>query len=106
MLASSQPGNALWQRDLVIAYIDYARVADNPKEVLTRALDITLDLQESGRLPPKYDYMVGALRKMLGKLGIAVSRSRSAAALLPRLNPLQTLEKRPRAPISQAYSDA
>ena len=68
MLASSQPDNALWQRDLVIAYIDYARVADNPKEVLTRALDITLELRDSGRLPAKYDYMVGALRKMLAKL--------------------------------------
>ena len=68
MLASSQPDNALWQRDLVIAYIDYARVADNPKEVLTRALDITLELKDSGRLPAKYDYMVGALRKMLAKL--------------------------------------
>ena len=62
------PTTHLWQRDLVIAYVDYARVADNPKEVLTRALDITLELQESGRLPAKYDYMVGALRKMLAKL--------------------------------------
>jgi len=68
-LASSQPDNALWQRDLVIAYIDFARVADNPKEVLTRALDITLELQQSGRLPAKYDYMPGALRKMIAKLG-------------------------------------
>ena len=67
MLAAAEPDNALWQRDLVIAYVDFAKVADNPRDVLSRALDIVLDLQKTGRLPEKYDYMVGGLRKLLAK---------------------------------------
>ena len=67
-LAAAAPDNAVWQRDLVIAYIDFARVAKKPREPLTRALDIMLELQSSGRLPEKDAPMVGALQRMLAKL--------------------------------------
>ena len=67
-LAAAEPDNALWQRDLIIALADYAKVAENPKEVLTRALSIARDLKESGRLPEKYGYMIGSIEKMIDRL--------------------------------------
>lgn len=66
-LASSDPGNATWQRDLVVAMIDYAQVAKNPKAVLSQALDMTLELDRSGRLAPRYKFMIKFLRDRLAK---------------------------------------
>lgn len=70
-LAEAAPENALWQRDLVIAYADYAQVAEDPKAVLTQALELTLELQRTGRLPPRHEYMADYLRKQLARLKAA-----------------------------------
>ncbi|TPM27472.1 caspase family protein [Mesorhizobium sp. B2-3-4] len=67
-LAHADPGNATWQRDLVVAMIDYAQVAKNPKAVLSQALDMTLELDRSGRLAPRYKFMIKFLRGRLAKL--------------------------------------
>ncbi|MER8980065.1 MULTISPECIES: caspase family protein [unclassified Mesorhizobium] len=67
-LARSDPNNATWQRDLVVAMIDYAQVAKNPKAVLSQALDMTLELDRSGRLAPRYKFMIKFLRDRLAKV--------------------------------------
>ncbi|WP_202297501.1 caspase family protein [Mesorhizobium sp. 131-2-1] len=64
-LAQSDPDNATWQRDLVVAMIDYAQVASNPKAVLSEALDRTLELDRSGRLAPRYKFMIKFLQDRL-----------------------------------------
>jgi len=66
-LALSDPNNATWQRDLVVAMIDYAQVAKNPKAVLSQALDMTLELDRSGRLAPRYKFMIKFLKDRLAK---------------------------------------
>ncbi|ESY68279.1 peptidase C14 [Mesorhizobium sp. LNHC252B00] len=66
-LAQSDPNNATWQRDLVVAYVDYAQVAKSPKAVLARALDMTLELDRTGRLAPRYKFMIKFLRDRLAK---------------------------------------
>ncbi|RUW93949.1 caspase family protein [Mesorhizobium sp. M7A.F.Ca.US.010.02.1.1] len=67
-LARSDPNNATWQRDLVVAMIDYAQVAKNPKTVLSQALDMTLELDRSGRLAPRYKFMIKFLKDRLAKV--------------------------------------
>ncbi|TIX07074.1 MAG: peptidase C14, partial [Mesorhizobium sp.] len=57
-LAQSDPENATWQRDLVVAMIDYSQVARNPRAVLSEALERTLELDRSGRLAPRYKFMI------------------------------------------------
>ncbi|BCG84206.1 hypothetical protein MesoLj113c_03160 [Mesorhizobium sp. 113-3-9] len=66
-LARSDPDNATWQRDLVVAMVDYAQVAKNPKAVLSQALDMTLELDRTGRLAPRYKFMIKFLRERVAK---------------------------------------
>lgn len=66
-LAQSDPNNAIWQFDLVQAYINYAYVAKNPKAVLTKALNLTLELDRTGRLAPRDKPMIKYLRGLLAK---------------------------------------
>jgi len=68
-LANSDPGNAEWQRDLIISY---KKIADcSPPKVrranLSRALEITQALYASGRLAPKDEGMVSALAKLIAE---------------------------------------
>jgi uncharacterized caspase-like protein len=67
-LAAAEPDNALWQRDLIIALVDSARVAKQPRPLLVRALDIAQNLEDSGRMPEKYDYIIPSLKKMIAQL--------------------------------------
>ncbi|MCZ8543465.1 caspase domain-containing protein [Mesorhizobium qingshengii] len=67
-LAQSDPDNATWQRDLVVAMVDYAQVAKNPKAVLSQALDMTQELDRSGRLAPRYKFMIKFLEDRLAKV--------------------------------------
>ncbi|MFW8692149.1 MULTISPECIES: caspase family protein [Mesorhizobium] len=67
-LAQSDPNNAIWQFDLVQAYINYAYVAKDPKAVLTKALNLTLDLDRTGRLAPRDKPTIKYLRGLLAKL--------------------------------------
>lgn len=68
-LAQSDPDNAIWQFDLVQAYINYAYVAKDPKAALTKALNITLELDRTGRLAPRDKPTIKYLRGLLAKLG-------------------------------------
>ncbi|MGX7876360.1 hypothetical protein ACVDG5_030010 [Mesorhizobium sp. ORM6] len=47
--------------------VDYARVARNPKAVLSQALDMTLELDRTGRLAPRYKFMIKFLRACVAK---------------------------------------
>ncbi|CAN7203620.1 caspase family protein [Mesorhizobium amorphae] len=67
-LAQSDPDNATWQRDLVVAMIDYSQVAKNPKAVLSEALEMTLELDRSGRLAPRYKFMIKFLKDRLARV--------------------------------------
>ncbi|WP_246691855.1 MULTISPECIES: caspase family protein [unclassified Mesorhizobium] len=67
-LAQSDPNNAIWQFDLVQAYINYAYVAKDPKAVLTKALNLTLELDRTGRLAPRDKPAIKYLRGLLAKL--------------------------------------
>jgi uncharacterized caspase-like protein len=67
-LATSDPNNATWQRDLVVAYVDYAQVAKDPKAMLSKALDMTLELDRTGRLAPRYKFMIKFLRDRLARV--------------------------------------
>ncbi|WP_167531479.1 MULTISPECIES: caspase family protein [unclassified Mesorhizobium] len=66
-LAQSDPTNALWQFDLVQAYINYAYVAKDPKAVLTKALNLTLELDRTGRLAPRDKSTIKYLHGLLAK---------------------------------------
>ncbi|AZO46018.1 peptidase C14 [Mesorhizobium sp. M7D.F.Ca.US.005.01.1.1] len=68
-LAQSDPDNAIWQFDLVQAYINYAFVAKDPKAVLTKALNLTLELDRTGRLAPRDKSTIKYLRGLLAKFG-------------------------------------
>lgn len=70
-LALSDPDNAIWQFDLVQAYINYAYVAKNPKAVLSQALDLTLELDRTGKLAPRDKPTIKYLRRLLAKLKAA-----------------------------------
>ncbi|MBZ9676531.1 caspase family protein [Mesorhizobium sp. ES1-1] len=66
-LAKSDPDNAIWQFDLVQAYINYAYVARKPKVALAKALELTLELDRTGRLAPRDKSMIPYLRNLLAK---------------------------------------
>lgn len=66
-LAKSDPNNAIWQFDLVQAYINYAYVAKDPKGALTKALDLTLELDRTGRLAPRDKSTIQYLSDLLAK---------------------------------------
>lgn len=66
-LARSDPNNAIWQFDLVQAYINYAYVAKDPKGALTKALDLTLALDRTGRLAPRDKSTIQYLSDLLAK---------------------------------------
>ncbi|WP_322417572.1 caspase family protein [Mesorhizobium huakuii] len=66
-LAQSDPNNATWQFDLVQAYINYAYVAKDPKAALTKALNLTLELDRTGRLAPRDKPTIKYLRGLLAK---------------------------------------
>ena len=68
-LAQSDPNNAIWQFDLVQAYINYAYVAKDPRAVLTKALNLTLELDRAGRLAPRDKSTIKYLRGLLAKFG-------------------------------------
>ncbi len=67
-LAAGDPGNVLWQRDLIIGHYSLAQAEDDPKAHLEKALAVADALLASGRLAPADDYIPGALRDGLAAL--------------------------------------
>jgi hypothetical protein len=67
-LAAADPGNALWQTDLVIALFQLARLGDNPRANLTRALEITQRLDRERKLGADQRGWINMLSQELAKL--------------------------------------
>ena len=68
-LARRDPGNAEWQRDLIVSCVNIAEAdpAAAPA-LLTRALDIARQLEASGKLAPVDAWMPGDLARRLAEL--------------------------------------
>ena len=73
-LAEQDPGNAGWQRDLIVSRVKIARVAelkDAPREAQRHyqaALDVAIALRDGGRLAPRDIPMIGELERRLAAL--------------------------------------
>jgi len=69
-LAKSDPGNALWQHDLIVSC---KKIADcsppgEKRANLSRALEIAQTLHTSGRLAPADKWMLGVLAKLIAEV--------------------------------------
>ncbi len=80
-LAAQDPGNAAWQRDLVVSNVKMAEVATGEegraaeaRSHYEAALAIATGLHESGRLAPRDAWMVEDLESRLAALGQAVAK--------------------------------
>ena len=67
-LAATDPGNALWQTDVVIALFQVARLGDNPRANLSRALEILQRLDREGKLSADQKRWINAINQELAKL--------------------------------------
>lgn len=73
-LAAADPGNAGWQRDLIVSNVKLAEIAGQAGETTVArghyraALEIAMDLQARGRLAPADAWMVGELEARLAAL--------------------------------------
>jgi hypothetical protein len=71
-LARADPGNAGWQRDLIISNVKLAQVTDSPAIVrkhYAAALAIAEDLAKRGRLAPADAWMIDDLQARLAAIG-------------------------------------
>ena len=59
-LAKSDPGNAEWQRDLIVIYVKFSD-ATGHKIYDVQALDIALAMQKRGILAPRVGWMIEEL---------------------------------------------
>ncbi len=67
-LAAADPGNAQWQADLVISLVKSARLGDDPRPNLTRALDITQRLDRERKLHADQKGWIGMIGRELARL--------------------------------------
>lgn len=61
-LAKTDPGNAGWQRDLIVSYVKLSEVT-NDVSYVAKALDITLAMQQRGILAPTDRWMIEELKQ-------------------------------------------
>jgi hypothetical protein len=68
-LAEADPGNATWQRDLIVANEKMSEVEPaEARQHLTRALEIARNMQSRGRLAPRDTWMLDDLARRLANL--------------------------------------
>jgi hypothetical protein len=73
-LVAQDPGNAGWQRDLIVSNVNLAEIAGRAgqgavaRSHYQAALEIATQLQTSGRLAPRDAWMVGELEARLAAL--------------------------------------
>jgi len=67
-LAAADAGNALWQTDLVISLVQVARLGDDPRARLTRALDITQRLDRERKLNANQKGWIGMIGQEVARL--------------------------------------
>jgi tetratricopeptide (TPR) repeat protein len=67
-LAAADAGSALWQTDLVLGLFQVARLGDNPRANLSRALEILQGLDREGRLSADQRRWINTIAQELAKL--------------------------------------
>ncbi|MGH1454642.1 MAG: hypothetical protein ACRBBV_15860, partial [Paracoccaceae bacterium] len=67
-LVASDPGHALWQRDLIVSYFKLARVGPTPRAHYLRALEVANDMRARGILAPRDAHIPGVLQKRIDAL--------------------------------------
>ena len=65
-LAKADPGNAEWQRDLIVSYVKLSDVTGD-KMYDVQALEIALAMQKRGILAPRDSWMIEDLRRRAGQ---------------------------------------
>ena len=65
-LAEADPGNALWQRDLIISFVRLNEVTGD-RTYAQQALDVALRMQSLGILAPRDEWMIEELRRRAGR---------------------------------------
>ena len=66
LLAKADPGNAEWQRDLIVSYVKLSDVTGD-KMYDMQALDIVLTMLKRGILAPGDHWMIEELRRRAGQ---------------------------------------
>jgi hypothetical protein len=67
-LAAADPGNALWQTDLVLGLYQVARLGDNARANLSRALEILQRLDRENKLSADQKRWISMISQELAKL--------------------------------------
>jgi len=68
-LGKSDPGNAEWQRDLVVSYVKLAGIdRTSTRSFLTRALEAEREMQRKGQLAPRGLWMLDDLAQRIAAL--------------------------------------
>ena len=68
-LAQSDPGNAGWQRDLIVSYVKMAEIdRSQARGMLMRAAEIANNMQSKGLLAPSDAWMPGDLARRIAEL--------------------------------------
>jgi tetratricopeptide (TPR) repeat protein len=78
-IAAMDPGNAVWQRDLIGAHKNLAEIANSKSTAqkhYEQALRIARELYKSGRLEPEYHFMIPELLARLAALEIRAKSER------------------------------
>lgn len=70
-LAETDPGNTVWQRDLMVIHFQFAEFGVEPAAHLAHALEMALYLQAGGRLSPDETYFPDMLKRRIADLGDA-----------------------------------
>ncbi|MEO8630904.1 MAG: hypothetical protein ABI612_22825, partial [Betaproteobacteria bacterium] len=65
-LAQADPGNAGWQRDLIISFVKLSEVTGE-KSYASRALQVALDMQQRAILAPRDEWMIEDLKRRSGQ---------------------------------------
>ena len=68
-LAKAAPGNADWQRDLIVSYVKISEI-DRPKSkaLLTAAAEIANNMQSKGILSPRDAWIPGDIARRIRAL--------------------------------------
>ncbi|GLI37946.1 hypothetical protein KI811_05985 [Geobacter hydrogenophilus] len=61
-LAKADPGNAGWQRDLIVSYVKLSE-ATNDSSYAAKALDIALEMQKRDTLAPSDTWIIEELKR-------------------------------------------
>jgi hypothetical protein len=68
-LAKADPGNAGWQRDLIVSYVRIAQLdPSEARAMLTRAAEVVSQMQSRGQLAPRDAWMPEDLARRIAEL--------------------------------------